>query len=58
MLTVKHRGIMAGLFGVAGGVMGIFFLDSVPRIKEDILAKIPVVGDFFVEEVPPEDNPF
>lgn len=49
---------MAGLFGVAGGVMGIFFLDSVPRIKEDILAKIPVVGDFFVEEVPPEDNPF
>lgn len=25
---------------------------------QDILQKVPIVGSFFVHEVPPEDNPF
>lgn len=49
---------MAGAFVVAAGTFALFFFDGVPRVQKDILQKIPFVGDFFVHEVPPEDNPF
>lgn len=49
---------MAGAFGVTAGIFALFFFDGVPRVKEDILQKVPIIGEFFVNEVPPEDNPF
>ena len=36
----------------------IFVLNKVPKVRSDILSKLPVVGEYFVREVPPEDNPF
>ncbi len=50
--------IMAGMFGVAAGVGVLLFLDGVPRVQRDILQKVPIIGPYFVHEVPPEDNPF
>ncbi|KAK3055972.1 hypothetical protein LTR09_003206 [Extremus antarcticus] len=52
------RMIMAGMFGVAAGVGVLLFLDGVPRVQRDILQKVPIIGPYFVHEVPPEDNPF
>ena len=49
---------MAGLFGVTGGIFALFFFDGVPRVQKDILQKVPIIGEFFNHEVPPEDNPF
>ena len=47
----------AGFAGVAG-IFALFFFDGVPKVRKDILQKIPFIGDFWVHEVPPEDNPF
>ena len=48
---------MAGM-GVAAGTFAVFFFGEVPKVRTDILQKIPGIGIYFVREVPPEDNPF
>ncbi|CAK4031094.1 related to ubiquinol cytochrome c reductase kDa subunit [Lecanosticta acicola] len=53
----ESGGLAAGFGGVAG-VFALFFFDGVPRVQRDILQKIPFIGNFFVHEIPPEDNPF
>ena len=45
-------------FGASAGVFALFFFDGVPRVRKDILQKVPFIGDFFVHEIAPEDNPF
>ena len=51
-------GTIASGFGVAAGVFAVFFFGEVPRVRQDILQKIPVIGDYWVKEIAPEDNPF
>lgn len=51
-------GTIASGYGIAAGVFALFFFGDVPRVRQDILQKLPVVGDYFVREIPPEDNPF
>ncbi|KIX02438.1 uncharacterized protein Z518_08379 [Rhinocladiella mackenziei CBS 650.93] len=55
--TIRY-GYLASGFGVATGVFALFFFGEVPRVRKDILSKIPVIGDYWVREVSPEDNPF
>ena len=33
-------------------------LDKEATRVYDIMRKVPVLGDYFVKEIPPEDNPF
>ena len=49
--------VMSG-FGVAGGIFALFFFGEVPKVRNDILSKMPVIGEYYVRETPPEDNPF
>jgi hypothetical protein len=49
---------MAGAFGVTTGIFALYFFSDVPRVREDILRKVPIIGGYFVRETPPEDNPF
>ncbi|KAK2865123.1 hypothetical protein FQN49_003891 [Arthroderma sp. PD_2] len=49
---------IATTFGVAAGIFGVFFLGDVPRIREDILLNIPVIGSYWEKRIAPEDNPF
>lgn len=51
-----NSGITAASFGAVAGVFALFFFDEVPKVRRDIMQKLPVVGDYFVREVPPEDN--
>ncbi|EZF33024.1 hypothetical protein TMEN_4691 [Trichophyton mentagrophytes] len=44
--------------GAATGIFAIFFLGDVPRIREDILMNIPVIGSYWDRSIAPEDNPF
>lgn len=53
-----HRMYLAGGMGAVAGIFALFFFNGVPKIQKDILQKVPVIGDFFVHEVAPEDNPF
>lgn len=49
---------MAAGFGGVAGFFALFFFAEVPRVREDIMRKVPVLGDYFVKEIAPEDNPF
>ena len=51
-------GTIASGFGAAAGIFALFFFAEVPKVRNDILQKMPVIGDYFVRETPPEDNPF
>ena len=56
-LTNSSAVIGGGFAGVAG-VFALFFFGEVPRVRKDILSKVPVIGSYFVREIAPEDNPF
>jgi len=48
----------AALFGGVAGFAALFFFAEVPKVRTDIMMKIPVIGDYFVKDIAPEDNPF
>ncbi|KAK0255726.1 hypothetical protein LTR91_012449 [Friedmanniomyces endolithicus] len=56
--SLQAWGTMGIGFGAVAGIFALFFFDGVPKVRKDILQKIPIIGDFYVHEVPPEDNPF
>ncbi|KAF4314165.1 hypothetical protein SLS57_010195 [Botryosphaeria dothidea] len=51
-------GTTAAGFGAVAGIFAIFFFAEVPRVREDIMKKVPVLGNYFKVEIAPEDNPF
>ena len=51
-------GLTAGAFGAVAGIFAIFFFGEIPKVRKDILSNLPLVGGYFVREIPPEDNPF
>lgn len=51
-------GTTAAGFGIVAGIFAMQFFSDVPKVRTDIMQKLPVVGEYFVREVPPEDNPF
>ncbi|EAQ87392.1 hypothetical protein CHGG_04011 [Chaetomium globosum CBS 148.51] len=57
--TFLKTGVKAGMFGGVALVAVIFLGSGIPRIQQDILQKIPVLGPRFpVREIHPADNPF
>ncbi|KAI1259774.1 ubiquinol-cytochrome-c reductase complex subunit-domain-containing protein [Xylariaceae sp. FL1019] len=60
-MTMKQAtglGFKAGAFGGVALFAVIFFASGMPRIKKDILQKVPFIGGHFVNEIPASDNPF
>ncbi|PVH99621.1 hypothetical protein DM02DRAFT_672513 [Periconia macrospinosa] len=60
-ITTRHLykyGSLAAGFGGVAGFFALFFFSEVPRVREDIMRKVPILGDYFIREIPPEDNPF
>ncbi|KAL6708373.1 hypothetical protein ACN47E_003297 [Coniothyrium glycines] len=55
--VVKYGALAAGFGGVAG-FFALWFFAEVPRVRDDIMKKIPVLDKFFTKEIAPEDNPF
>ncbi|KAH7392925.1 ubiquinol-cytochrome-c reductase complex subunit-domain-containing protein [Pyrenochaeta sp. MPI-SDFR-AT-0127] len=56
--TLVKAGVLAGGFGGVAGFFALFFFAEVPKVRDDIMKKIPVLGDYYVNEIAPEDNPF
>lgn len=46
------------MFGAVLGIAGTFFFSDVPRFRIDVMQKLPIIGEHFHKELPPEDNPF
>lgn len=53
-----RSGILAGGFGGVAGFFALFFFAEVPKVRDDIMKKVPVLSSFFTKEIAPEDNPF
>jgi len=49
--------IGGGFAGVAG-IFALFFFGEVPKVRKDILSKVPFVGSYFIREIPADENPF
>jgi hypothetical protein len=38
------------------GLSALYIFGEVPRVRQDILVHIPVIGSYWERSVPPEDN--
>ena len=56
--TASRYGAIASAFGVSTAIFAVFFFGEVPRVRKDILMKIPIIGGYWERSIPPEDNPF
>ncbi|KAI1176061.1 ubiquinol-cytochrome-c reductase complex subunit-domain-containing protein [Nemania sp. FL0916] len=59
--TIKQLtglGLKSGFYGGVAFFAVIFFASGIPRVKKDILQKVPVIGSYFINEIPASDNPF
>lgn len=56
--SAMRYGTLAAGFGGVAGIFALFFFAEVPRVREDIMKKVPVLGDYFDVKIAPEDNPF
>lgn len=52
----NNSGFLAGSFGVAAGAGALFFLGEIPRVRKDILMKVPFLDRYFDRTTDPEDN--
>ncbi|KAI0537090.1 ubiquinol-cytochrome-c reductase complex subunit-domain-containing protein [Xylaria digitata] len=50
--------VRSGAFGGVALFAVIYFASGIPRVQQDILQKIPFIGDHFIKEIPASDNPF
>ncbi|PYH89144.1 hypothetical protein BO71DRAFT_413575 [Aspergillus ellipticus CBS 707.79] len=54
--TATKYGQIAGAFGVAAGTFALFFFGEIPRVRRDILQKVPFLDQYFDRTIAPEDN--
>ncbi|KAI0848037.1 ubiquinol-cytochrome-c reductase complex subunit-domain-containing protein [Daldinia vernicosa] len=55
---LARLGFKAGAFGGVAFFAVIYYASGIPRVKKDILQKIPYLGTYYVNEIPASDNPF
>ncbi|WRT70114.1 uncharacterized protein IL334_007108 [Kwoniella shivajii] len=55
---ISRWGTPLALWGVAAGAAVSLFLSDVPLFKKDVLIKVPVVGNYFIDKTPDSDKPF
>ncbi|KAK9479556.1 cytochrome b-c1 complex subunit 10 [Lipomyces japonicus] len=46
------------VWGGAAGIGALFLLEPIPRVRNDILKKIPVLGNYWERPIDPNDSPF
>ncbi|KAF2857439.1 hypothetical protein K470DRAFT_172505 [Piedraia hortae CBS 480.64] len=51
-------GRMGAGMGIAAVTFALYFFGQVPRVREDIWQKVPYFGQFFIHEIPADENPF
>ena len=43
-------------FGGVAGFFALFFFSDIPRVRKDIVQKIPIIGPHYIKEIPASDN--
>jgi hypothetical protein len=52
---LSSRGTIASSMGVVAGAFAVFMVAEIPRISEDVMQKIPFIGDRYKKVIAPED---
>jgi hypothetical protein len=52
---INSASVAAG-FGVALGTGALFIFGEVPRVRNDILRKLPLLDSYYDRSIAPEDN--
>jgi len=47
-----------GLWGAGAGVAVAMLMSATPLFKNDVLVKIPVLGNYYEDHTPASDKPF
>ncbi|KAI9903843.1 hypothetical protein N3K66_000372 [Trichothecium roseum] len=50
--------VRSASYGGAAGIALLFYASGIPRVQTDILQKVPFIGNYFIKEINPADNPF
>jgi hypothetical protein len=53
---ILNSGSLAAGFGVAVGSGALFLFGEVPRVRNDILRKLPFLDTYYDRSIAPEDN--
>ncbi|OAL55391.1 hypothetical protein IQ07DRAFT_639075 [Pyrenochaeta sp. DS3sAY3a] len=56
--SVRATGLITAGIGGALGFAALWFFAEVPKVRDDIMKKVPILDKFFTKEIAPEDNPF
>lgn len=56
LISIRGSATIASGFGVAAGIFAVFFFGEVPRVRKDILQKLPFFDKYLDRTVPPEDS--
>ncbi len=54
--SMGRLGMTLAAFGGVAGFAALFFAEGMPRVRRDILQKIPGFGSYWIREIPPSDN--
>ncbi|KAF9239639.1 ubiquinol-cytochrome-c reductase complex subunit-domain-containing protein [Melanogaster broomeanus] len=46
------------IWGVGIGTAALFLLSVTPVVKNGLLVKLPVIGNYYEDKTPPSDKPF
>ncbi|KAK6596620.1 hypothetical protein H4I96_09272 [Botrytis cinerea] len=49
-------GLTLAGFGATAGFFALFFFSDIPKVRNDIMVKIPIIGDRWRREIPASDN--
>ncbi|TGO55666.1 hypothetical protein BOTNAR_0240g00230 [Botryotinia narcissicola] len=55
-LILACSGLTLAGFGATAGFFALFFFSDIPRVRNDIMVKIPIIGDRWRKEIPASDN--
>ncbi|KDQ60656.1 hypothetical protein JAAARDRAFT_31626 [Jaapia argillacea MUCL 33604] len=47
-----------GIWGVGAGAAALLFLSVTPVVRNGLLVKLPVLGDYYEDKTPASDKPF
>ncbi|THH20391.1 hypothetical protein EW146_g980 [Bondarzewia mesenterica] len=56
--TAKRWAGSLGFWGVGAGTAALLFLSVTPKVKKELLVKLPVIGSYYEDTTPASDKPF
>ncbi|KAL4065389.1 ubiquinol-cytochrome-c reductase complex subunit-domain-containing protein [Scleroderma yunnanense] len=57
-MFLRNWGPSLGMWGVGAGTAALFVLSVTPVVRNGLLVRVPVIGDYFEDKTPASDKSF